>query len=62
MQLLREDYTRKRIHNGYSVRIENSVTLDNFQYHKAFRVMLNSYPRDRVSISISQPLKILINL
>ena len=29
MQLLREEYTRKRIHNGYSVRIENSVTLDN---------------------------------
>ena len=29
-----EEYARKRIHNGFSVQIENSVTRD------------NSYPRD----------------
>ena len=29
MQLLKEMYARKGIHNGSSVRIENSVTRDN---------------------------------
>ena len=30
MQLSKEEYARKKIHNGYSVQIENSVTRDNF--------------------------------
>ena len=29
MQMLKEEYARKRIHNGCSVRIEKSVTWDN---------------------------------
>ena len=29
MQLSKEEYARKRIHNGCSVRIENSITRDN---------------------------------
>ena len=29
MQLLKEAYARKRIHNGCSVRIENSINQDN---------------------------------
>ena len=28
MHLSKEEYARKRIHNGYSVQIENFVTLD----------------------------------
>ena len=36
MQLSREIYARKRIHNG-SVQIENSVTWDKYsQYHEAW--------------------------
>ena len=29
MQLLNNEYTRKKIHNGCEVRIENSITQDN---------------------------------
>ena len=29
MQLSKEEFARKRIHNGCSVRIENSITRDN---------------------------------
>ena len=43
MQLSKEEYARKRICNGCSVRIENSVALDNYL---ASLVMPNSYPRN----------------
>ena len=50
MQLSKEKYARKRIHNGCSVRTEKSASL----------VMPNSYPVTDFSIRTSQPLKILI--
>ena len=43
MQLSKEEYTRKRIHNGSSVQIENSVTRVTVRHHEA-----NSYPRDGI--------------
>ena len=46
MQLSKEEYVRKRIHNGSSVLIENSVTRVTFQHHSASFVMPNSYIRD----------------
>ena len=44
MQSSKEEYARKRIHNGCSVRIENSVTRDNCS--PASLLMPNSYPPD----------------
>ena len=63
MQLSTEEYARKRIHNGSSVQIENSVTRVTVRHLFASLVMPNSYPRDLVtefSISTSQPFKIFI--
>ena len=37
MQLLKEEYARKRIHNGSSVKTENSVTWVTVQHHSASR-------------------------
>ena len=48
MQLSKEEYARKRIHNGSSVQIENSVTRVTVRHHSASLVMPNSYPRDRI--------------
>ena len=45
MQLLKEEYARKRINNGRLMQIENSVTLDNCS---ASLVMPNSYPYDGI--------------
>ena len=45
MQLSKEKYARNRIHNGCSVRIENSVTWVTVRHHSASLVMPNSYPR-----------------
>ena len=41
MQLSKEEYARKRIHNGSSVQIENSITWVSL-------VMPNSYPGDGI--------------
>ena len=41
MQLSKEEYARKRIHNGFSVQIENSVTRVTVRHY-------NSYPRDGI--------------
>ena len=60
MQLSKEEYARKRIHNGSSVQIENSVTRVTVWHHSAsLLVMPNSYPRDGIFNRTSQPLKIL---
>ena len=48
MQLSKEEYARKRIHNGSSVQSENSVTQLTVQHHSASLVMPNSYPRDGI--------------
>ena len=48
MQLSKEEYARKRIHNGFSVQIENSVTQVTVRHHSASLVMRNSYPRDGI--------------
>ena len=48
MLLSKEEYARKRIHNGYSVQLENSVTRVTVRHHSASLVMLNSYPRDGI--------------
>ena len=48
MQLSKEEYARKRIHNGSSLQIENSVTRVTVRHHSASLVMPNSYPRDRI--------------
>ena len=48
MQLSKEEYARKRIHNGSSVQTENSVTRVTVRYHLASLVMPNSYPRDGI--------------
>ena len=48
MQLSKEDYARKIIHNGCSVRIENSVNQDNYYASLGNLAMPNSYPRDRI--------------
>ena len=41
MQLSKEEYARKRIHNGSSVQIENSVTRVTVRHHSASLVMPN---------------------
>ena len=48
MQLSKEEYARKRIHNGSSVQIENSVTRVTVRHHSASLVMPNSYPSDGI--------------
>ena len=48
IQFSKEVYARKRIHNGYSVRIENSVTRVNVRHRSASFVMPNSYLRDGI--------------
>ena len=48
MQLSKEEYARKRIHNGFSVYIENSVTRVTVRHHSASLVMPNSYPSDGI--------------
>ena len=45
MQLSKEEYARKRTHNGYLVQIESPVTQDNCS---ASLAMLNSYHHDRI--------------
>ena len=47
-QLSKEEYARKRIPNGSSVQIENSVTRVTVRHHSASLVMPNSYPRDGI--------------
>ena len=49
MQLSKAESARKRIHNGSSVQIENSVTRVTVRHHSASLVMPNSYPRDWIS-------------
>ena len=56
MQLSKEEYARKRIHNGSSVQIENSVTRVTARHDEARTVTFVTV----FSISTSQPLKILI--
>ena len=48
MQLSKEEYARKRIHNGSSMQNENSVTRVTARHHSASLVMPNSYPRDGI--------------
>ena len=48
MQLSKEEYARKRVHNDSSVQIENSVTRVTVQHHLASLVMLNNYPCDGI--------------
>ena len=48
MQLLKEEFARKRIHNGSSVQIENAVTQVTVRHHSASLVKLNSYPGDGI--------------
>ena len=48
MQLSKEEYARKRIHNGSSVQIENSVTRVTVRNHEARQVMPTSYPREGI--------------
>ena len=56
MRLQKEEYARKRIHNGCLVRIDNSVTRDNCSASQGLpRVTLVM----EFSIRTSQPLKIL---
>ena len=43
MKLSKEEYARKRIHNGSLVQIENSVTRVTLRHHLA-----NSYPCDGI--------------
>ena len=60
MQLSKEEYARKRIHNGCSVRIENSVTRDNCSASLGKPFDAEQLPRDEISICTSQPFNILI--
>ena len=48
MQLSKEEYARKRIHNGSPVQTENSVTWVTGRHHSATLMMQNSYPRDGI--------------
>ena len=48
MQLSKEEYARKRIHNGCLGQIESPVTQDNCSASLASLAMLNSYRRDRI--------------
>ena len=53
-------HVKARLHNGSSVQIENSVTWVTAQHHMASLVIPNSTHLTEFSVSISQPLKILI--
>ena len=53
MQMSKEEYARKRIHNSSSVLLENSVTQVTVRHHSASLMT-------EVSSNTSQPLKILI--
>ena len=44
----KEEYARKRKHNGSSVQIENSVSHVTVRHHSASLVMPDSYPRDGI--------------
>ena len=48
IQFSKEVYTRKRIHDGSLVRIENSVTQVTVQHYSASLLMTNSYSRDGI--------------
>ena len=48
MQLLKEEYARKRIHNGCFVQIESLSLRITVQHHSASLVMLNNYRRERI--------------
>ena len=48
MQWSKEEYARKKIHNGSSVQIENSVIRVTARHHSANLVMPNIYPRDGI--------------
>ena len=48
MQLSKEEYARKRIHNGCLVQIESPVTQDNCPASLGKLSMLNSYRCDRI--------------
>ena len=48
MQLSKEEYARKRIHNRCLVQIESPVTQNTVRHHSASLAMLNSYRRDRI--------------
>ena len=48
MQLSKEEYARKRIHNGSSVQIDKCVAGETVRHHSASLVMSNSYPRDGI--------------
>ena len=48
MQLSKEEYARKRIHNDSSVQIENSITRVTVRHRSASLVMPKSYPRDGI--------------
>ena len=48
MQFLKEEYARKRIHNGCLVQIESPVTQDNCFASLGSLAMLNSYRLDRI--------------
>ena len=48
IQLSKEEYARKRIYNGCSVRIETSVARVTVRYHSASLEMPNSYPSDGI--------------
>ena len=48
MQLSKEEYARKRIHNGCLMQIESPVTQDNCSASLGNLAMLNSYRRDRI--------------
>ena len=50
MQLSKEEYARKRIHNGSSVQIENSIPRVTVLHHSASLVMTNSFLRDGIFI------------
>ena len=62
MQLSKQEYAIKRIHNGCSVQIENSITWVTVRHHSASLMMLNSYPRDGIFIQHLTSIKDFYNL
>ena len=48
MQLSKEEYARKRTHNGCLVQIKSQVTQDNCSASLCKPPMLNNYRRDRI--------------
>ena len=60
MQLSKEEYARKRIHNNCLVQIESPVTQVGVRHHSASLAMLNSYRRDRIFNPQLTAIKILI--